>query len=162
MRMNRPQIQRTKTAEVGRRRRTSRRSSSRPNSAIAAPYDSIVVCARRWRQERLEVELAAVIGREARKVSEADALKHVAAIASSTTSPSEGGGPRGIPMERGGTRPPGQESPTRLAPIGRGSSPTTGPADPQALEIVDHGQRRAAHARHTKDMIFAVRTLVAT
>src|SRR5207237_387160 len=48
------------------------------NSAIAGPYDSIVR-PRGGVKLDYEVELAAVIGRDARNVSEAEAMKHVAA-----------------------------------------------------------------------------------
>ncbi len=67
------------------------------NSAIAGAYDAIVRPRGAGKLD-YEVELAAVIGRDARNVSEADALKHVAGYCV-VDDVSE----RAFQMERGGT-----------------------------------------------------------
>ena len=83
------------------------------NSAINGPTDPIV---RPKGAQKLdyEVELAAVIGRDARNVSEADALKHVAAY-SIVDDFSE----RSFQMERGGTT-----TPVRSGSTSAGAHPT--------------------------------------
>src|SRR6267143_904349 len=81
------------------------------NSAIAGAYDPIVR-PRGGVKLDYEVELAAVIGRDARNVSEAEAMKHVAAY-TIVDDVSE----RAFQMERGGTTTKGKSADT-FAPIG--------------------------------------------
>ncbi len=102
-----------------------------------------------------EVELAAVIGRDARNVSEADAMKHVAAYCI-VDDVSE----RAFQMERGGTTTTGKSADT-FAPIGPWLVTADEVGDPQALEVWTTVNGESRQRGHTKDMIFSVRTLVA-
>ena len=124
------------------------------NSAIAGPYDSIVR-PRGGVKLDYEVELAAVIGRDARKVSEADALKHVAGYCI-VDDVSE----RAFQMERGGTTTKGKSADT-FAPIGPWLVTADEVGDPQALEVWTTVNGEPRQRGHTKDMIFSVRTLIA-
>ena len=124
------------------------------NSAISGPDDAI---ARPPGAVKLdyEVELAAVIGRDARYVSEADALAHVAAYCI-VDDVSE----RAFQMERGGTTTKGKSADT-FAPIGPWVVTADEVAEPQKLELwtTVNGERRQRGS--TSDMIFSVRELVA-
>jgi 2,4-diketo-3-deoxy-L-fuconate hydrolase len=124
------------------------------NSAIAGPYDSIVR-PRGGVKLDYEVELAAVIGRDARNVSEADALKHVAGYCI-VDDVSE----RAFQMERGGTTTKGKSADT-FAPIGPWLVTADEVGDPQALEVWTTVNGEPRQRGHTKDMIFSVRILVA-
>jgi len=124
------------------------------NSAINGPQDPIV---RPMGGVKLdyEVELAAVIGRDARNVSEADAMKHVAAYCI-VDDVSE----RAFQMEREGTTNKGKSADT-FAPIGPWLVTADEVGDPQALEVWTTVNGESRQRGHTKDMIFSVRTLVA-
>ena len=124
------------------------------NSAIAGPYDSIVR-PRGGVKLDYEVELAAVIGHDARNVSEADALKHVAGYCI-VDDVSE----RAFQMERGGTTTKGKSADT-FAPIGPWLVTADEVGDPQALEVWTTVNGEPRQRGHTKDMIFSVRTLIA-
>src|SRR5437016_3963979 len=124
------------------------------NSAIAGPYDSIVR-PRGGVKLDYEVELAAVIGCDARNVSEADALKHVAGYCI-VDDVSE----RAFQMERGGTTTKGKSADT-FAPIGPWLVTADEVGDPQALEVWTTVNGEPRQRGHTKDMIFSVRTLIA-
>ena len=124
------------------------------NSAINGPYDAIM---RPLGATKLdyEVEVAAVIGRDARNVSEADAMKHVAAY-TIVDDVSE----RAFQMERGGTTTKGKSADT-FAPIGPWLVTADEVGDPQTLEVWTTVNGESRQRGHTKDMIFSVRTLVA-
>ena len=124
------------------------------NSAIAGPYDSIVR-PRGGVKLDYEVELAAVIGRDARNVSEAEAMKHVAGYCI-VDDVSE----RAFQMERGGTTTKGKSADT-FAPIGPWLVTADEVGDPQALEVWTTVNGEPRQRGHTKDMIFSVRTLIA-
>ena len=123
-------------------------------SSINGPYDP-VVRPREAVKLDYEVELAAVIGRDARYVSEADALAHVAAYCI-VDDVSE----RAFQMERGGTTTKGKSADT-FAPIGPWVVTADEVAEPQKLELwtTVNGERRQRGS--TSDMIFSVRELVA-
>jgi 2-keto-4-pentenoate hydratase/2-oxohepta-3-ene-1,7-dioic acid hydratase in catechol pathway len=124
------------------------------NSAINGPSDAIVR-PRGGVKLDYEVELGAVIGRDARNVSEADALKHVAAYCI-VDDVSE----RAFQMEHGGTTTKGKSADT-FAPIGPYLVTADEVRDPQTLEVwttVNGEQRQRAT---TANMIFTVRHLVA-
>jgi 2-keto-4-pentenoate hydratase/2-oxohepta-3-ene-1,7-dioic acid hydratase in catechol pathway len=124
------------------------------NSAINGPTDAIVR-PRGGVKLDYEVELGAVIGRDARNVSEADALKHVAAYCI-VDDVSE----RAFQMEHFGTTTKGKSADT-FAPIGPYLVTADDVRDPQALEVwttVNGEQRQRAT---TANMIFTVRHLVA-
>jgi 2,4-diketo-3-deoxy-L-fuconate hydrolase len=102
-----------------------------------------------------EVELAAVIGREARHVDEGRALGHVAAYCI-VDDVSE----RAFQMEHGGTTTKGKSADT-FGPVGPWLVTADDVPDPQALELwtTVNGERRQ-HG-HTGKMIFGVAALVA-
>jgi 2-keto-4-pentenoate hydratase/2-oxohepta-3-ene-1,7-dioic acid hydratase in catechol pathway len=123
-------------------------------SAINGPYDPIVRPPGAAKLD-YEVELAAVIGRDARHVSEVDALKHVVAY-TIVDDVSE----RAFQMERGGTTTKGKSADT-FAPIGPWLVTADEVGDPQTLEVWTTVNGESRQRGHTKDMIFSVRALVA-
>ncbi len=123
-------------------------------SAINGPSDPIVRPVGGVKLD-YEVELAAVIGRAGKNISEADALKHVAAYCI-VDDVSE----RAFQMERGGTTTKGKSADT-FAPIGPWLVTADEVGDPQALEVWTTVNGESRQRGHTKNMIFPVRTLVA-
>src|SRR5213594_4584593 len=123
-------------------------------SAINGPHDPIVRPRDAVKLD-YEVELAAVIGRDARNVSEADAMKHVAGY-TIVDDVSE----RAFQMERAGTTTKGKSADT-FAPIGPWLVTADEVAEPQKLEVWTTVNGESRQRGHTKDMIFGVRTLVA-
>jgi ureidoglycolate lyase len=122
-------------------------------SAISGPNDDVVLPPDS-RKLDWEVELGVAIGRVARRVSEADALAHVAGYFTANDV-SE----REWQMERGGTWDKGKSGDT-FAPIGPWLVTRDEVADPQDLKLwleVD-GQRRQNGS--TRTMVFGVATLV--
>ena len=123
-------------------------------SALAGPDDAIV---RPRGSVKLdyEVELAAMIGREARYVEESKALSHVAAYCI-VNDVSE----REFQMEHGGTTTKGKSADT-FGPVGPWLVTADEIADPQALDVwtTVNGERRQ-HG-NTSKMIFSVASLVA-
>jgi len=124
------------------------------NSALTGPSDPIVR-PRDAAKLDYEVELAAVIGRDARYVSEADALKHVAAYCI-LDDVSE----RAFQMERQGTTTKGKSADT-FAPLGPWLVTADEVGDPQGLEVWTTVNGESRQRGHTKNMIFRVATLVA-
>jgi len=124
------------------------------NSAINGPHDPIVRPPGATKLD-YEVELAAVIGRDARNVSEADAMKHVVAY-TIVDDVSE----RAFQMERGGTTTKGKSADS-FAPIGPWLVTADEVGDPQALEVWTTVNGESRQRGHTEDMIFSVRALVA-
>jgi 2-keto-4-pentenoate hydratase/2-oxohepta-3-ene-1,7-dioic acid hydratase in catechol pathway len=124
------------------------------NSAINGPYDPIVRPVGGVKLD-YEVELAAVIGRDARNVSEAEAMRHVAAYCI-VDDVSE----RAFQMEREGTTTKGKSADT-FAPIGPWLVTADEVGDPQALEVWTTVNGESRQRGHTRDMIFPVRALVA-
>src|SRR5438876_6990033 len=124
------------------------------SSAINGPADPIVRPRDAVKLD-YEVELGAVIGRDARNVDEKEALKHVAAYCI-VNDVSE----RAFQMERGGTTTKGKSADT-FAPIGPWVVTADEVAEPQKLELwtTVNGERRQRGS--TSDMIFSVRELVA-
>jgi 2,4-diketo-3-deoxy-L-fuconate hydrolase len=102
-----------------------------------------------------EVELGAVIGRDALNVSEADAMKHVAAYCV-VDDFSE----RAFQMEHGGTTTKGKSCDT-FAPIGPWLVTADEIDDPQGLEVWTTVNGESRQRGNTKNMIFSVRQLVA-
>jgi 2,4-didehydro-3-deoxy-L-rhamnonate hydrolase len=123
-------------------------------SALAGPDDPIV---RPRGSVKLdyEVELAAVIGRDARYVEESKALGHVAAYCI-VNDVSE----RAFQMEHGGTTTKGKSADS-FGPVGPWLVTADEIADPQALDVwtTVNGERRQ-HG-NTAKMIFTVASLVA-
>ena len=124
------------------------------NSAINGPSDPIVR-PREGVKLDYEVELGAVIGRDARDVSEADAMKHVAAYCI-VDDFSE----RAFQMEHGGTTTKGKSCDT-FAPIGPWLVTADEVPDPQALDVWTMVNGEGRQRGNTKNMIFGVRQLVA-
>jgi 2-keto-4-pentenoate hydratase/2-oxohepta-3-ene-1,7-dioic acid hydratase in catechol pathway len=123
-------------------------------SAITGPHDPIVRPRDAFKLD-YEVELAVVIGREARYVEEAEALRHVAAYCL-VNDVSE----RAFQMERGGTTTKGKSADT-FGPVGPWLVTADEVPNPQALRLwtTVNGERR--QDGHTRDMVFPVRVLVA-
>jgi 2,4-diketo-3-deoxy-L-fuconate hydrolase len=124
------------------------------NSAITGPADAIVR-PRGGVKLDYEVELGVVIGRDARNVSEADAMKHVAAYCI-VDDVSE----RAFQMEHGGTTTKGKSADT-FAPIGPWLVTADAVRDPQALEVWTTVNGESRQRGNTANMIFSVRQLVA-
>jgi len=118
-----------------------------PGDAIVRPRDAVKL--------DYEVELGAVIGRDARNVREADALGHVAAYCV-VDDVSE----RAFQMEHGGTTTKGKSADT-FAPIGPWLVTADEVGDPQALELWTTVNGDARQRGKTTNMIFGVRHLVA-
>jgi 2-keto-4-pentenoate hydratase/2-oxohepta-3-ene-1,7-dioic acid hydratase in catechol pathway len=123
-------------------------------SAINGPGDPIVRPRGAVKLD-YEVELAAVIGRDARDVSEADAMKHVAAYCI-VDDVSE----RAFQMEHGGTTTKGKSADT-FAPIGPWLVTADEVRDPQALDVATTVNGESRQRGSTANMIFGVRQLVA-
>ncbi|MBI2555618.1 MAG: fumarylacetoacetate hydrolase family protein [Candidatus Rokubacteria bacterium] len=141
-------------AEVGRELPKEPMLFIKANSAICGPYDAIVR-PRGATKLDYEVELAAVIGRDARYVDEADALGYVGGYAL-VNDVSE----RALQMEHGGTTTKGKSADT-FGPVGPWLVTADEVPDPHALELwtTVNGERRQ-HG-NTGKMIFSVRYLVA-
>jgi 2,4-diketo-3-deoxy-L-fuconate hydrolase len=123
------------------------------NSAIGGPADPITRPRGAVKLD-YEVELVAVIGRAARGVDEAGALRHVAAYCL-MNDVSE----RAFQMEHGGGTTKGKSCDS-FAPIGPWLVTADEIADPQALGLwtTVNGERRQKGS--TRDMVFPVRQLV--
>jgi 2,4-diketo-3-deoxy-L-fuconate hydrolase len=123
-------------------------------SALSGPGDPIVR-PRGGTKLDYEVELAAVIGRDARYVDDGRALGHVAAYCI-VNDVSE----RAFQMEHGGTTTKGKSADT-FGPVGPWLVTADEIADPQSLELwtTVNGERRQ-HG-NTAKMIFTVAALVA-
>jgi len=118
-----------------------------PGDAIVRPRDAVKL--------DYEVELGAVIGRDARNVTEAAALGHVAAYCV-VDDVSE----RAFQMEHGGTTTKGKSADT-FAPIGPWLVTADAVGDPQALELWTTVNGEARQRGKTANMIFGVSHLVA-
>src|SRR5881409_278671 len=118
-------------------------------SSINGPHDP-VVRPRDAVKLDYEVELAAVIGRDARYVSEADAMKHVAAYCI-VDDVSE----RAFQMEREGTTTKGKSCDS-FAPIGPWLVTADEIRDPHALEVWTKVNGETRQHGHTKDLIFGI------
>ena len=123
-------------------------------SALSGPSDPIVR-PRDATKLDYEVELAAVIGREARYVDEARALPHVVGYCI-VNDVSE----RAFQMEHGGTTTKGKSADT-FGPVGPWLVTADEIADPQGLRLwtTVNGERR--QDGNTRHMVFPVRELVA-
>ena len=124
------------------------------NSAINGPYDPIVRPRGAVKLD-YEVELAAVIGRDARYVSEADAMKYVAAYCI-VDDASE----RAFQMEHQGTTTKGKSADS-FAPIGPWLVTADEVGDPQALDVWTTVNGETRQRGNTKNLIFGIATLVA-
>lgn len=141
-------------AEVGRELPKEPMLFIKANSAICGPYDAILR-PRGATKLDYEVELAAVIGRDARYVDEADALGYVGGYAL-VNDVSE----RALQMEHGGTTTKGKSADT-FGPVGPWLVTADEVPDPHALDLwtTVNGERR--QQGNTGKMIFSVRYLVA-
>ena len=124
------------------------------NSAISGPGDPIVRPRDAVKLD-YEVELGAVIGRDARNVDPTDALKYVAAYCI-VNDVSE----RAFQMEHGGTTTKGKSADT-FAPIGPWLVTADEVGDPQALDVWTTVNGESRQRGNTANMIFTVRQLVA-
>jgi len=122
-------------------------------SAFVGPNDDLVL-PRGSEKTDWEVELAIVIGRRARYVSEADALRHVAGYALHNDY-SE----RAFQLERGGQWVKGKSSDT-FAPVGPFLATADEVADVQNLSLWLEVNGARVQQGNTNDMIFGVAFLV--
>ncbi len=141
-------------AEVGMALPTEPTVFIKAPSAVCGPNDA-TVRPRGGVKLDYEVELAAVIGRDARGVASGKALAHVAGYCI-VNDVSE----RAFQMEHGGTTTKGKSADT-FGPVGPWLVTADEVADPQALELwtIVNGERRQ-HGTTAK-MIFTVAALVA-
>jgi 2-keto-4-pentenoate hydratase/2-oxohepta-3-ene-1,7-dioic acid hydratase in catechol pathway len=123
------------------------------NSSITGPSDPILRPRGAVKLD-YEVELGAVIGRDARYVSEADAMKYVAAYCI-VDDFSE----RAFQMEHGGTTTKGKSCDT-FAPIGPWLVTADEVGDPQQLEVWTNVNGESRQRGKTANMVFNVRQLV--
>jgi 2,4-diketo-3-deoxy-L-fuconate hydrolase len=122
-------------------------------SCLNGPYDDIIL-PRDSKKADWEVELGVVIGTEARYVSEADALKHVAGYCL-VNDVSE----RGFQMERGGTVDKGKGCDT-FGPVGPYLVTPDEVGDPQALDMWLELNGTRMQTGNTRTMIFGVAKLI--
>jgi 2,4-diketo-3-deoxy-L-fuconate hydrolase len=118
-------------------------------SCLNGPYDDIILPKDSTKAD-WEVELGVVIGTEARYVSEADALKHVAGYCL-VNDVSE----RGFQMERGGTVDKGKGCDT-FGPVGPYLVTPDEVGDPQALDMWLELNGTRMQTGNTRTMIFGV------
>jgi 2,4-didehydro-3-deoxy-L-rhamnonate hydrolase len=123
------------------------------NSSISGPNDPIIRPRHAVKLD-YEVELAAVIGRDARYVSEADAMKHVAAYCI-VDDVSE----RAFQMEREGTTTKGKSCDS-FAPIGPWLVTADAVGDPHALDVWTTVNGETRQRSNTKELIFGIAKLV--
>tara|TARA_R110000868_G_scaffold57950_3_gene178807 strand:+ start:5431 stop:6276 length:846 start_codon:yes stop_codon:yes gene_type:complete len=123
------------------------------NSAINGPYDEVLI-PRGSVQMDYEAELAVVIGRRAKYVSEADALSHVGAY-TIINDVSE----RAFQRERGGQMTKGKSCDT-FAPIGPWLVTVDEIADPQNLHVTTKVDGVLRQQGITADMVFPVTHLI--
>ena len=141
-------------AEVGRPLPSEPTVFLKANSAISGPYDALVRPKDAVKLD-YEVELVAVIGKEARNVDETQALGHVAGYCL-MNDVSE----RAFQIEHGGDTTKGKSCDT-FAPIGPWLVTADEVTDPQGLAVwtTVNGERR--QNGNTKNMVFPVRRLIA-
>jgi 2-keto-4-pentenoate hydratase/2-oxohepta-3-ene-1,7-dioic acid hydratase in catechol pathway len=139
--------------EVGRPAPSEPTLFIKANSAINGPHDAIVRPRDAVKLD-YEVELAAVIGRDARYVREADAMRYVAAYCI-VDDVSE----RAFQMEREGTTTKGKSCDS-FAPIGPWLVTADEIRDPHALEVWTKVNGEIRQHGHTKDLIFGIAKLV--
>ena len=123
------------------------------NSSINGPHDPIVR-PRGGVKLDYEVELAAVLGRDARYVSEADAMKYVAGYCI-VDDVSE----RAFQMEREGTTTKGKSADS-FAPIGPWLVTADEVGDPRTLEVWTNVNGESRQRGNTKNLIFGIAKLV--
>lgn len=122
-------------------------------SAICGPYDDVII-PRNSEKTDWEVELGIVIGKEARYVSEADALDHVAGYCV-VNDVSE----RAFQVERSGQWTKGKSADT-FGPIGPWMVTRDEIADPQDLSMWLDVDGHRYQDGSTKTMIFSVKHIV--
>lgn len=123
------------------------------NSAINGPYDDVLI-PRGSVQMDYEAELAMVIGRVGKYVSEAEAMAHVAGFAI-INDVSE----RSFQRERGGQMTKGKSGDT-FAPIGPWLVTADEVADCQSLNVVTEVDGERRQSGNTSDMVFSAAHIV--
>ncbi len=124
------------------------------SSALAGPTDPIVRPRGAVKLD-YEVELAVVIGREARYVEAGDALRHAGAYAL-MNDVSE----REFQLERGGTTTKGKSADT-FAPLGPWLVTADEVGDPQTLDLWTMVNGESRQKGNTANMVFSVAHLIA-
>ena len=123
-------------------------------SAICGPNDTVML-PRGAQKTDWEVELAVVIGKRAKYVSEAEALTHVAGymVANDVSE-------RAFQIERGGQWTKGKSADT-FAPLGPWLVSADEVGDPQALDLALDLNGKATQRGNTRSMIFTVAQIIA-
>jgi len=133
-----------------------------PTTALVGPDQPIVVPADPAARVDWEAELAVVIGRRARHVSEGDALRYVAGYSAindvSLRGPHRVEHPIGVPFEWDWLASKGAD---RSTPLGPGVRPAFLVDDPQRLELRLWVNRELKQHANTADMIDSVAALIA-
>jgi len=133
-----------------------------PTTALVGPDQPIVVPADAAAKVDWEAELAVVIGRRARHVSEKDALRFVAGYSAindvSLRGPHRVQHPIGVPFEWDWLASKGAD---RSTPLGPGVRPAFLVDDPQRLELRLWVNGELKQQANTSDMIDSVATLIA-
>ena len=133
-----------------------------PTTALVGPDQPIVVPADPAAKVDWEAELAVVIGRRARHVSEKDALRFVAGYSAindvSLRGPHRVQHPIGVPFEWDWLASKGAD---RSTPLGPGVRPAFLVADPQRLEVRLWVNGELKQQANTSDMIDSVAALIA-
>ena len=139
--------------EVGRPAPSEPTLFIKANSAINGPTDPIIRPRDAVKLD-YEVELACVLGRDARYVSEADAMKYVAAYCV-VDDVSE----RAFQMEREGTTTKGKSCDS-FAPIGPWLVTADEVGDPHTLDVWTTVNGESRQRGNTKNLIFGITKLV--
>jgi len=133
-----------------------------PTTALVGPDQPIVVPADPAARVDWEAELAVVIGRRARHVSEGDALRYVAGYSAindvSLRGPHRVEHPIGVPFEWDWLASKGAD---RSTPLGPGVRPAFLVDDPQRLELRLWVNGELKQHANTADMIDSVAALIA-
>ena len=127
---------------------------NKATTALSGPFDDVVLPPESKKTD-WEVEIAAVIGRDTYRVSEAQALHHVVGYCV-VNDVSE----REYQIERGGQWTKGKSLPT-YGPTGPWLVTSDEVPDPQALDIWLDLNGEKAQASSTSDMIFSIAEIVA-
>lgn len=126
---------------------------SKHTGALAGPFDDLDLSPGTAKLD-WEVEVAAVVGRAAWQVDEAEALSHVAGYMTANDVSA-----RDWQMERGGQWVKGKSGPG-FCPLGPWLVTADQVADPQALRLSTHVNARLRQDGTSADMVFGVAFLV--
>lgn len=131
---------------------------TKPADAIAGPFDDILVHKDVQEQLDYEGELTVVIGRDAKNVSEEDALEYVLGY---TCGNDLSARDYQLPAGRSGGQFSYAKSFDQFAPIGPCITAANVVADPQQMQYVTKVNGKVRQSTSTSDMIWSVRQIIA-